>query len=162
MPTDYRKLYNKDFVGAWDLPDRDLTVTIERVEAGNLMGPGGRKSRRPVIYMKAAAKGFVVNPTNGKTIATMYGKMIEGWVGKRITLFKSMTRDPNGGEEQVECIRVRPQVPSSRPVTEAGMAAATVLGDLSTGMPESSRTSAEAEKSYAEAFGDDKGVGETE
>jgi hypothetical protein len=110
--TDYRSLYDKDFIGAWDLKDdKDVTVTITEVKGGNLTGQGGRKTKKPVIYMRGTTKGFALNATNGKTIAAMYGKHIEQWAGKRITLYKSTTRDPSGGDAEVECIRVRPRVP---------------------------------------------------
>ena len=108
--TDYRTLFSKDFIGAWDLKDKDVTVTIKSVKGGELTAPGGKKSKKPVIYMNNTEKGFAINSTNGKTIATMYGNFVQDWVGKRITLYKSTTRNPDGGG-QVECIRVRPQVP---------------------------------------------------
>lgn len=112
--TDYRSLYDKDFIGAWSLPDgKDVTVTITKVKGGELVGPGGRKAKKPVVYMRGTEKGFALNATNGKTIATMYGPHIEGWVGKRITIYKSTTRNPNGDGE-VECLRVRPQVPAGK------------------------------------------------
>lgn len=111
--TDYRSLYDKDFIGAWDLKDRDVTVAITRVIAGSLTSVGGRKSKKPVIYMKGTEKGFAVNSTNGKTIAAMYGTYVEEWIGKRITLYKSMTRSPQGDGE-VECIRVRPAIPAAK------------------------------------------------
>lgn len=114
MKTDYRSLYDKDFIGAWDLKEKDVTVTITKVIGGNLTGQGGRKTKKPVIYMQGTEKGFALNATNGKTIARMYGNHVEEWVGKRITLYKSMTRDPSGGEAEVECIRVRPQVPAAK------------------------------------------------
>lgn len=110
--TDYRSLYDKDFIGAWDLKEKDVTITITEVKGGELTAPGGKKSRKPVIKMKGTDKGFAVNATNGKTIAALYGNHVEAWVGKRITLYKSMTRSPQGGDD-VECIRVRPQVPAS-------------------------------------------------
>lgn len=111
--TDYRSLYDKDFIGAWDLKERDVTVTITRVAAGSLTSVGGRKSKKPVIYMKGTEKGFAVNATNGKSIAAMYGTYVEEWVGKRITLYKSMTRSPQG-DGDVECIRVRPAIPAAK------------------------------------------------
>ena len=128
--TDYRSLYDKDFIGAWDLKDdKDVTVTITKVIGGNLTGQGGRKTKKPVVYMKGTEKGFAINATNGKTIAAMYGKHIEDWIGKRITLYKSTTRDPSGGDAEVECIRVRPRVPAATAQTtssstEAGQAPA--------------------------------------
>ena len=126
--TDYRSLYDKDYIGALDLQDRDVTVTITRVIGGSLTSVGGRKARKPVIYMKGTEKGFAVNATNGKTIATMYGTFVEEWLGKRITLYKSMTRSPQG-EGDVECIRVRPQIPAAKAKDDAiaGTAADTAI-----------------------------------
>src|SRR3990167_9413760 len=111
--TDYRSLYDKDYIGAWDLKDNDVNVTITKVIGGSLVGVGGRKSRKPVIYMRGTEKGFAVNATNWKTIAALYGNHVEKWVGQRITLYKSMTRNPNG-DGDVECIRVRPQAPAGK------------------------------------------------
>jgi hypothetical protein len=67
--------------------------------------------------MKGTDKGFALNATNGKTIASLYGNIVEAWSGKKITLYKSMTRSPQG-DGDVECIRVRPTVPASK--TEDG------------------------------------------
>ncbi len=108
MPTDYRSLYDKDYIGAWDLAEGDKTITITKVKAGELTSVGGRKSKKPVIFFKGSEKGFALNATNGKTIAALYGNMVEAWAGKSITLYKSMTRSPQG-DGDVECIRVRPQ-----------------------------------------------------
>src|SRR3990167_863331 len=90
--TDYRSLYDKEYIGAWDLKDKDVNVTIVKVIGGSLVGVGGRKSKKPIVYMKGTEKGFAVNATNGKTIAALYGNHVEKWVGKKITLYKSMTR----------------------------------------------------------------------
>ena len=108
--TDYRSLYDKDFIGAWDLQGGDMTVTIKKVKGGELTSVGGRKSKKPVVFMAHTEKGFALNATNGKTIASLYGNFTEKWVGKQITLYKSMTRSPDGSGD-VECIRVRPTVP---------------------------------------------------
>lgn len=119
--TDYRSMYDKDYIGAWDLQDKDVTVTITKCVAGQLVGQGGRKSKKPIIYMRGTEKGFALNSTNGKTIASMYGNNVEQWAGKRITLYKSTTRNPNG-DGDVECIRVRPQIPTQRQAqAETGM-----------------------------------------
>lgn len=122
MPTDYRSLYDKDFIGAWDLQTGDLTVTIKKVIGGTLTSVGGRKSKKPVVYMAHTEKGFALNATNGKTIASLYGNFTEKWIGKQITLYKSTTRSPDGSGD-VECIRVRPQMPEA-----GGFSAAKKIG----------------------------------
>lgn len=108
--TDYRSLYDRDYIGAWDLEGKDVTVTIATVKGGELTAIGGRKSKKPIIHFAGKEKGMIVNKTNAKTIAAMYGNLVEAWVDKRITLFTSMTRNPEGGGD-VECIRVRPSIP---------------------------------------------------
>jgi len=110
--TDYRSLYGKEWIGAWDIPDgKDVTLTITEVHGGELTSVGGRKSKKPVVSVKGTPKKLALNATNGKTIATMYGKHIEEWVGKKIVIYKSTTRDPSGDGE-VECVRIRPQIPA--------------------------------------------------
>lgn len=126
--TDYRKLFDKDYIGAWDLSDKDVTVTIREVKGGELVGPGGRKSKKPIVFMNGTKKGLAINSTNGKTIAAMYGNYVQDWVGKRITLYKSTTRNPNGDGE-VDCIRVRPQIPAAKPQAAEDANAPGALGE---------------------------------
>ena len=115
MGTDYRSLYGKEWLGSWDIPDgKDITVTITAVAGGELTSAGGRKAKKPVLSIKGTPKKLALNATNGKTIASLYGKHIEGWTGKRITIYKSTTRDPSG-DGDIECVRIRPQVPAAKP-----------------------------------------------
>lgn len=108
MPTDYRSMFEKDYLGAWDFTDGDKTFTIKKCQRGELTGSGGRKSKKPVVYFKETDKGLALNATNGKTIAALYGVMVEDWAGKKVTLYKSRT---TMGSEEVDCVRVRPQAP---------------------------------------------------
>lgn len=110
MPTDYRSMYEKDFLGAWDFTDGDKTFTIKKAQRGELTGSGGRKSKKPVVYFQETDKGLALNATNGKTIAALYGVMVEDWQGKKITLYRSRT---TMGSEEVDCVRVRPQAPKA-------------------------------------------------
>jgi len=110
--THYRQLYDRDYLGAWDLPeDRDVVVTIEQARGGELVGNGGKKAKKPIISFVGKEKKFVCNVTNAKAIAGMYGNHVEKWAGKRIALYVSTTRDPSTGGD-IPCIRVRPQAPS--------------------------------------------------
>lgn len=111
--TDYRSLYDREYVGAWELQGKDVTVTISTVKGGELTAVGGRKSKKPIISFDGKEKKMIVNKTNAKIIAAMYGNIVEHWVGKRITLFVGMTRDPSTGGD-IECLRVRPTAPPER------------------------------------------------
>lgn len=119
--THYRQLYDRDYLGSWDLPeDRDITVTIEGVKGGELTAVGGKKNKKPIVSFVGKEKKFVCNVTNAKTISALYGNHVEKWAGKKITLYVGTTRDPSTGGD-IACIRIRPQAPTAKetPATEA-------------------------------------------
>jgi hypothetical protein len=94
---------------AWDLGGQELTVTIEKVEAGTIDTVSDGPKRMPFVYFKGIAKPLGINKTNGRSIAAMYGRDVTKWAGKRITLYPTTT--PYQGEEK-DCIRVRPGIPA--------------------------------------------------
>jgi len=106
--ADYRSMFDRDYVGAWDLGGKDHVVQIARVKAGELTAQGGRKSKKPIIWFEGREKGLVLNKTNAKAIAGLYGNDTEQWIGKRITIYPTTT---HMGSEVVDCIRVRPTAP---------------------------------------------------
>jgi len=110
--TDIRKMYDRDFIYAYDLEGKDVTVTIERVEAGTLTGTGGKKSRKPVLYFKGTKKGLGLCITNARVIAGLYGGFdSEKMIGKRITLYPTTTKF---GADTVDCIRIRNRIPEGK------------------------------------------------
>lgn len=109
---DYRSMFDRDYIGAWDLGGKDVTVTISDVKAGELTGSGGKKAKKPVIYFEGKEKAMACNKTNGKVIAGMYGTDTRKWVGRKIVIYPTTT---TFGSEQMECIRVRPQIPTEKP-----------------------------------------------
>jgi hypothetical protein len=104
-------MFDRDYLGVWDLKGRDVTVEISKVVAATLTSQGNRKSKKPVVYFKGTEKGFALNKTNMKTIAGMYGFDADKWVGQRITLYPTQT---SFGSETVEAVRVRPTVPRGK------------------------------------------------
>lgn len=111
--ADYRKKFDRDYIYSYDLDGKDVTVTIREVKAGELVGQGGRKAKKPVLYFEESRdnKGLALCKTNAKIIAALYGNDDDKWVGKRITLFPTTT---TFGSEVVECIRIRPTVPEAK------------------------------------------------
>jgi len=104
----WRKMFDERFVGAWDLEDGDKTVTIERTGQEKVHGTDGDEMR-PAVYFKGAKKAMVLNKTNAKAIAALYGNDVEGWIGKRITLTSAMV---SAFGETTEAVRVVPRVPA--------------------------------------------------
>lgn len=114
---DYRRMYDdKEHLYAYDLDGREVTIQIEKVYAGELMGEKGRKSKKPMVKFVGKDKKLALNKTNGKTIAQLYGKDTDNWAGKWITIYPTTT---DFGGETVDCIRVRPQVPQGKPAGKA-------------------------------------------
>lgn len=109
---DYRRMYDdKEHLYAYDLDGREVTVRIEKVFAGELVGERGKKSKKPMVKFVGKDKKLALNKTNGKIISSLYGKDTENWVDKWITIYPTTTEF---GGETVDCIRVRPQVPQPR------------------------------------------------
>lgn len=113
----WRTLSDQTRLGVWDLmlddgTTRDRVAEIVKVEAEMLKGTGKIKaSRKPVIYFKNTDKSLIAGATICKTISQMYGPNTASWVGKKIQLYATTTSSADG---EVECIRVRPQIPKGR------------------------------------------------
>jgi hypothetical protein len=106
--TNFRKFFDKDFLYSYDLDGKDITVTIEKVTGGEVVGMDGKKSKKPMLHIVGTKKRLALNVTNGTTIETLYGKDVRNWVGKKVTLYPTTTKF---GPETKDCIRVRPKVP---------------------------------------------------
>ncbi len=108
----YKKMYDDaEWLYEYDLDGREVTVTIERVFPGEVVGTNGKKTKKPALTFQGTAKKFAVNKTNGRTIATLYGTDTTKWPGQRITLKPAVTAF---GGETVPCIRVVPGVPKAK------------------------------------------------
>lgn len=110
--ADYRSMFDSAYIGAWNLVDkkgrpREVTVTITDVKAETLNN-GKSKNKKPVVYFAGSPLGIVINKTNAKAIAGMYGNDTTQWIGKLITLFPTQVQF--GGETK-DGIRVRPGIP---------------------------------------------------
>lgn len=111
---DVRSALDKDFLYSYDLQGRDVTVIIERVAQGTLVGQQGKKSKKPVVFFKGKSKPLALNVTNIKTIAALYGSFkAEDWIGKAITIYPTTT---NFGSETKDCIRIRNKRPGAASV----------------------------------------------
>lgn len=112
--THYKAMMDTEFVGSWDLLGKDVTVTIAKVEAGRVKSRDNPKGdKKPIVWFEGKDKPFACNSTNCKTIAGMYGVHVEKWVGKRVTLFGTTCQGKGG--DQVDCIRIRANIPTDKP-----------------------------------------------
>jgi hypothetical protein len=108
--TDVRQMFDSAYIGAWDLQGKDATVTIARVVAGELAKAGtSKKDKAPIMYFEGKDKGMVLNKTNMRAIASLYGGFkVKDWIGKPITIYATTCQF---GPNTVDCIRVKNQLP---------------------------------------------------
>lgn len=100
---------------AGDLEGNEVTLTIagykiqEFDEVDNKTGQT-YKARKPIFSFQETEKTFVCNVTNRRAIAESYGKEMDEWIGKPITLFPTMVPF---GDKMVEALRVRIMRPAT-------------------------------------------------
>lgn len=112
IKTHWKRLINPDYIGAYMVAE-DTVVKIEKVTRQLVKGEGGKSEECTVAHL-AGTKPFILNRTNSKMIAKLYGSpYIEDWVGKTITLYPTTTKVAG---ETVECLRIRPTKPTAKVV----------------------------------------------
>lgn len=97
-PVDWDELYPGRFLKAGEFKGKKPTLIITEVEIKELIGDKGPQIKG-VISFKETEKKLALNKTNGICLKAMYGRKVQDWIGKRVTLFAGIWN----GEE---CIRV--------------------------------------------------------
>ncbi|MDQ3096795.1 MAG: hypothetical protein M3Q61_01325 [Chloroflexota bacterium] len=100
------------YLAADELLGRDVTLTISAVSIGELPIEGSSKTeKRPIVTFKERPKQLVLNKTNSKTIARLYGVITKDWLGRAVTLYQDKTKLKG---QTVDCIRIRSSVPPAK------------------------------------------------
>ena len=97
-PVDWDELYPGRFLKSGDFKGKQVTLTISEVKIEELVGDKGPQIKGVISFDKTE-KQFALNKTNGLCLKAMFGRKVQEWVGKRVTLFPSQWN----GES---CIRV--------------------------------------------------------
>lgn len=93
---------------ALDLGDEigaSRVVTILKVAVREV---GSEKVEKGVVWFQEYERGLVLNKTNSRTIAALYGSDTDDWINQQITIYRSETSFQN---KTVACIRVRDTKP---------------------------------------------------
>ena len=113
MP-DIRSLYEKEFLGQWDVADQDLIYTIDGAMKEEVMDPKTHKPKNKVcLAFKETDKKMVLNATNREIVAKLMSTYdYTEWIGKRIQLYK----DPKVrfGRDEVGGLRIRTFLPDEQ------------------------------------------------
>jgi hypothetical protein len=106
---DYSEMFDSKYVKAADLKGVDVVVTIENVTKGAVESTSGKASKA-ICKVAEFEKPIVLNVTNCKRISKLYGRTVEQWIGKQVTLY-TCEAEVNG--DVMPCIRVRPEAPAT-------------------------------------------------
>ena len=84
-PVDFDELYPGRFVKAGELGGRNVTLTMQDVDIEELEGEDGKKMKA-IVTFRETKKQLVACKTNGICLREMFGRKVQEWIGKRVTL----------------------------------------------------------------------------
>ena len=116
--THWKKLTNPDYLGAYAFdPGEVKVVTIRNVNTEIVQNQTGSKEECIIAHFTdATVKPLILNKTNCKTIAKLYGTpYVEEWAGKRIQL---QVKKVAAFGDVVDAVRVMNSMPGTDLICE--------------------------------------------
>lgn len=112
LSGDFRKYMDKNYLGAWDLPDgKDLVLTIDHCEQNEVKSERGSETKLTLHFVERGYKPMVLNTTNSNRIAKAYSsKKVEDWEGKKIAIYTERVTAFGG---TTDALRIRDYPPKS-------------------------------------------------
>ena len=120
------EMFPSKYLKAEDFGDEDMVLTIKTLEMEEV---GKDKEDKWILYFEEFEKGLVLNKTNTKVIAGIYGDDTDEWEGKLVT---SYTTEVEYQGETVLGVRFRKKAPKPKKtasVTKKAQAAAPEADD---------------------------------
>lgn len=106
-PVDWDDLYPGRFIKAGELQGKKLTLKIAKIQIDELVGEKGPKIKGIITFERDdphAAKEMALNKTNGTCLREMFGRKVQDWKGKRVTLFATVIE--SGAFKGKDAIRI--------------------------------------------------------
>jgi len=109
LKGDYRKFMDKNYLGAWDVPDdEDLVLTVDHAARDDVKNERGSEKKLTLHFVEDY-KPMILNATNSKNISQAYGSTkVEDWAGKRIAIHTEKVTAFGG---TTDALRIRPYPP---------------------------------------------------
>ena len=110
LTGDFRKYMDKNFLGAWDIPeDKDLVLTIDHCEKNEVKNERGTQEKLTLHFVERGYKPMILNSTNSKRIKEAYGTFrVEDWEGKKVAIYSEKVTAFGG---TTDALRIRPYKP---------------------------------------------------
>lgn len=102
-PHDWDDLFPGRFLKAGQLGDKRPTLTIKAVERELLPSEKGDDEPRTILSFQETPRELSVNKTNAQLLLALFGRAVQSWVGKQVTLFRTEVKSFGKLEP---CIRV--------------------------------------------------------
>lgn len=120
MKTHFKKLQNPNFIGAWDLADKDgnyndIIVTVTGVKKEWVHDGNGGKEELPTLHLHGY-KPMVLNSTNLKAISKVAGSsFIEDWEGIKIKITVKKVKAFGEFHDALRIATKKPELPQLTP-----------------------------------------------
>lgn len=111
VTTHWKNLFEKKsmLLGSHNLNvGEELVLQIDNVSIQSIKNQNGKNESVPVVQFRNA-NPMVLNITNARMIASLYGELHENWVGKYIQLYSAEIKVKG---EKITALRVRPKMPN--------------------------------------------------
>jgi len=97
-------LFPSNYISGDLLRGRSITITIEEIKPrAPVKMLGGKTEEKVVVCMAGKDKRWILNKTNARLLAGLFGPETTGWVGKTVVLRGELVRF---GKDMVDGIRV--------------------------------------------------------
>lgn len=112
LTGDFRKYMDKNYLGAWDVPDgEDLILTIDHCEQNIVKNERGSEEKLTLHFVERDYKPMILNTTNSNRIAKAYGsKKVEDWERKKIAIYTEKVTAFGGS---TDALRIRDYPPKT-------------------------------------------------
>lgn len=108
-------VFPSQYVAAADLRGKDVTLEIKSVTLEQMRTHGDKMAQKPVLWFQKATKGMVLNSTNARIIAKLYGDETDGWPGKSVTIYPARVKAFGETVDAIRVREVRPAQPLRQP-----------------------------------------------
>ena len=109
MKTHWRKLKDTNYLGSWDVVDKELILTIKDIKTQKVSSPDGKSEELPVMTFVEDYKPMILNATNFKNLAkALNSNFIEDWLNKKCAIYITSVK---AFGSVVDALRIKPTAP---------------------------------------------------
>ena len=108
--TTIDQLFPSKWLKSSDIGSTPRTATISRIDFELI---GHEQEKKAVLSFQNTTKRMILNRTNAQILASLYGREVMSWIGKRITLYCAEVQFRGS---PVLAVRIKAEVPGSSTV----------------------------------------------